>query len=54
MRTVHGFGYAFTAEEVQEILAPALGTPSRCSLLWGKRKIRLVEGLATPVRLASR
>jgi len=44
VRTVHGFGYAFTAEEVQEVPVPALGTPSPCSLLWGKRKIRLAEG----------
>ena len=44
VRTVHGFGYAFSGQDVQEERKPAPGTPSRCSLLWGKRRFRLVEG----------
>ena len=44
VRTVHGFGYAFVGQEVREVPAPVLGAPSRFSLQWGKRKIRLAEG----------
>ena len=44
VRTVHGFGYAFTFLDVQEVPASVLGAPSRCSLQWGKRKIHLAEG----------
>ncbi len=44
VRTVHGFGYAFNTPEVQPEPEHTLGTPSQCSLLWGKRKIRLAEG----------
>jgi DNA-binding winged helix-turn-helix (wHTH) protein len=44
VRTVHGFGYAFSGQEAQEVPESVLGAPSRCSLRWGKRKIRLPEG----------
>jgi len=44
VRTVHGFGYAFAGQDVQEVPESVLGPPSRCSLRWGKRKIRLPEG----------
>jgi DNA-binding winged helix-turn-helix (wHTH) protein len=44
VHTVHGFGYAFMGQDVQEVPKFVLGAPSRCSLRWGKRKIRLAEG----------
>lgn len=44
VRTVREFGYAFAGHEVQEAPGAIVGAPSRYSLRWGKRKIRLAEG----------
>jgi DNA-binding winged helix-turn-helix (wHTH) protein len=44
VRTVHGYGYAFTGQDVRELPERVVGARSRCSLRWGKRKIRLLEG----------
>jgi DNA-binding winged helix-turn-helix (wHTH) protein len=44
VRTVHGFGYAFSGQDVQEVPEVAPGSPSRFSLLWDRRRIVLTEG----------
>ena len=41
IRTVYGFGYAFSGETSNETEAPAR---SGCSVVWGDRAIPLVEG----------
>ena len=46
VRTLHGFGYAFSAEveELGEAAAAAESEPSGHALLWGSREIPLAEG----------
>jgi pSer/pThr/pTyr-binding forkhead associated (FHA) protein len=43
IRTVHGFGYAFAGEAVEDARAPAR-TVFACRLVWGTREIGLAEG----------
>ena len=46
VRTVHGFGYAFSGEAMEEDAASThrSGAPSPCTLLWDAREVRLQEG----------
>ncbi len=45
VRTVHGFGYAFSGEAVEDAAATRRsGAPSPCALLWEAREVRLQEG----------
>jgi DNA-binding winged helix-turn-helix (wHTH) protein len=41
IRTVHGFGYAFKADAVEDAAA---GAPPRCWLEWGSQRFRLAAG----------
>jgi DNA-binding winged helix-turn-helix (wHTH) protein len=45
VRTVHGFGYAFSGEAVRETAQdPEPGDALACRLIWGQREIPLGEG----------
>jgi DNA-binding winged helix-turn-helix (wHTH) protein len=44
IRTVHGVGYAFSADAVQIEDAPAAQAASPCWLVWGDRTFKLLEG----------
>jgi len=44
VRTVHGFGYAFSGEAVEAPRPPRAGEHPACRLLWGERVIPLPDG----------
>jgi DNA-binding winged helix-turn-helix (wHTH) protein len=44
VRTVHGFGYAFSGEAVEAPRSHRAGERPACRLLWGERVIPLPEG----------
>jgi DNA-binding winged helix-turn-helix (wHTH) protein len=44
VRTVHGFGYAFSGPAVDDQAKPQSGEHLACGLLWGGREIGLSEG----------
>lgn len=43
VRTIHGFGYAFLGEAVDDA-EPPRGSSDACRLVWGAREIPLAEG----------
>jgi len=44
IRTVHGFGYAFSGEAAEEKRTPSAVSDYRCRVIWEEEEIPLVEG----------